>query len=86
MSVFLRPGKATDATTLGEICYSAFKAIAEAHNFPPDFPSPDMAAALLAGYLSHDGFFSVRIVQTMTLMTIGFYNEPNGSWLPSVTF
>jgi hypothetical protein len=26
------------------------------------------------------------IIQTMTLVTIGFYNEPNGSWLPSVTF
>jgi hypothetical protein len=26
------------------------------------------------------------IIQAMTLVTIGFYIEPNGSWLPSVTF
>jgi hypothetical protein len=29
---------------------------------------------------------AVRIVQTMTLMTIGLYNQPDGAWLPSVTF
>jgi hypothetical protein len=29
---------------------------------------------------------AVRIVQTMTLMTIGLYNQPEGAWLPSVTF
>jgi GNAT superfamily N-acetyltransferase len=59
MSVSLRRGRAADATTLGEICYSAFKSIAEAHNFPPDFPSPNAAAALLAGLIKHDGFFDV---------------------------
>jgi GNAT superfamily N-acetyltransferase len=59
MGVYLRTGAAADATILGRICYSAFKAIAEAHNFQPDFPSPDVAAALLAGYLAHDRFFSI---------------------------
>jgi hypothetical protein len=29
---------------------------------------------------------NLRIIPTMTLKTIGFYNEPNGSWLPSVAF
>jgi hypothetical protein len=28
----------------------------------------------------------LRIVQPMTLMSIGFYNEPKGAWLPSVVF
>jgi predicted N-acetyltransferase YhbS len=28
----------------------------------------------------------LRIVHTMTLMTIGLYNEPGGAWLPSVLF
>ncbi len=28
----------------------------------------------------------LRIVQTMTLMSMGLYNEPDGAWLPSVTF
>ena len=28
----------------------------------------------------------LRIVQPMTLMTIGFYNEPLGAYLPSILF
>jgi hypothetical protein len=28
----------------------------------------------------------LRIVQPMTLMTIGLYNRPDGAWLPSVTY
>lgn len=59
MKVTPRRANAADAARLGEICYRAFKAIAEAHNFPPDFPSPDAAAALLAGYISHERIFSV---------------------------
>ena len=59
MSVCLRRGKVADAPTLGEICYSAFKAIAEAHNFPPDFPNAAAAAALLAGYINHERIFDV---------------------------
>lgn len=59
MSVCLRKGTPADAAILGGICYRAFKAIAEAHNFTPDFPSPDAAAALFADYLGHDGFFGL---------------------------
>jgi hypothetical protein len=28
----------------------------------------------------------LRVVQPMTLMTTGFYNEPAGAWLPSILF
>jgi hypothetical protein len=28
----------------------------------------------------------LRIVQQSTLMTIGLYNEPQGSWLPSISY
>src|SRR5687767_4917651 len=37
MSITLRPSTLDDAKQCGEICYSAFRAIAEEHNFPPDF-------------------------------------------------
>jgi predicted N-acetyltransferase YhbS len=77
MSVCLRRGRAGDATTLGEICYSAFKAIAEAHNFPPDFPSPDAAAALLAGLISHDGFFDVVAEVDGKIVGSNFLDERN---------
>jgi hypothetical protein len=77
MSICLRRGKAADATTLGEICYSAFKAIADAHNFPPDFPSPDAAAALLSGYLNHDGFFDVVAEVDGKIVGSNFLDERN---------
>ena len=59
MNVTLRPGNAEDAQRCGAICYEAFKTIAEQHNFPPDFPSPEVATALLAGLLAHPGFYAV---------------------------
>jgi predicted N-acetyltransferase YhbS len=59
MNITLRAGTAADAERCGEICYNAFKAIAEQHNFPPDFPSPEVATGLLSGLLSHPDFYSV---------------------------
>jgi hypothetical protein len=59
MKVTLRPGTAEDAKHCGAICYEAFKTIAEQHNFPPDFPSPEVATEFLAGLLAHPGFYSV---------------------------
>jgi predicted N-acetyltransferase YhbS len=59
MNLTLRPGNAEDAQRCGAICYGAFKTIAEQHNFPPDFPSPEVAAGLLAGLLAHPSFYAV---------------------------
>ena len=49
MKTVLRSGTAGDATACGSICYEAFKGIAEQHNFPPDFPSPDIAISCVKG-------------------------------------
>lgn len=59
MNLRLRPGTPDDAKACGTICYHAFKTIAEAHNFPPDFPSPDVATGVLGWMLTHPGFYSV---------------------------
>ncbi len=59
MILSLRRAEAADAAAVGDICYRAFKAIADAHRFPPDFPSAEVATALLAGFLSHEQFFAV---------------------------
>ena len=47
MNIVLRPGRASDAGACGAICYEAFKAIADNHNFPPDFPNPEVAIDLM---------------------------------------
>jgi predicted N-acetyltransferase YhbS len=59
MTIVLRPGTAADATACGTICYEAFKAVCTAHNFPPDFPSADVASGLMSMLLAHPHFYSV---------------------------
>jgi predicted N-acetyltransferase YhbS len=59
MDLTLRPGTIDDAKACGAICYNAFKTISEAHNFTPDFPSPDVATGLVTSLLKHPGFYSV---------------------------
>lgn len=59
MNVQIRAMKQEDVETCGRICYEAFKSIAERHNFPPDFPSPDVATGLLAQLLSRSDIYPV---------------------------
>ena len=59
MTIVLRPGTAADAAAAGPICYEAFKSVCDAHNFPPDFPSAEVATGLLGMLLAHPGFYSV---------------------------
>lgn len=59
MSVNLRAGTPEDAERLGFICYEAFNTIAEHHNFPRDFPAPEMAIGLLSLLLTHKDIYSV---------------------------
>jgi predicted N-acetyltransferase YhbS len=59
VTIVLRPGAAADATACGAICYEAFKAVCTAHNFPPDFPSADVASGLMSMLLAHPRFYSV---------------------------
>lgn len=59
MNVILRPGTPEDARQCGEICYKAFRAISEQHNFPPDFPSAEVAVALLSDLLARSDFYGV---------------------------
>jgi len=59
MEIILRPGRPEDAAACGRICYDAFSAINAAHNFPPDFPSPEVSIGLLSEMLTHPGFYVV---------------------------
>ena len=61
MEVIFRLGTIDDAKACGTICYEAFKTIADQHNFPPDFPSADMAVGLLTMVLSRKDVYSVVV-------------------------
>jgi GNAT superfamily N-acetyltransferase len=59
MHVMFRSGTSADAPACGRIGYEAFKAIAEQHNFPPDFPSVEIAIGLYTKILGRSDIFSV---------------------------
>jgi predicted N-acetyltransferase YhbS len=59
MAVELRPGTMADQRECARICCEAFHAIAARHNFPPDFPSADMAEWLMGALLQHPEVYSV---------------------------
>ncbi len=59
MNIELRKGAPDDAGRCGEICYRAFKVIAGRHNFPPDFPEPEIAVGVLRSLLSLPFVYSV---------------------------
>jgi GNAT superfamily N-acetyltransferase len=55
----LRPGIVEDTDKVGKIIFEAFSAIADKHNFPPDFPSVDVARDFAFSLLSNPRFYSV---------------------------
>lgn len=52
------------------------------HFIGPGLLVPTRNAELLRWCLQHD----LRIVQPLTLMSIGLYNEPQGAYLPSISY
>jgi predicted N-acetyltransferase YhbS len=57
--------------------------IASAEEFGgPGILVPSRNSALLRWCLAN----GLRVVQPMTLMSVGLYNEPAGAWLPSILF
>jgi GNAT superfamily N-acetyltransferase len=58
-AVTVRRAKAEDAAACGQICFDAFHKISSDHNFPPDFPAPEMAVGLLTRMFSDPRFYCV---------------------------
>ncbi|MGH7214243.1 MAG: GNAT family N-acetyltransferase [Tepidisphaeraceae bacterium] len=52
MQITLRRATPADAETCADVCYRAFCAISDRHNFPHDFPSVDVARGLMDWMLS----------------------------------
>ena len=73
--IVLRPGTAADAAACGNICYEAFKAICTTHNFPPDFPTPEVAKGLLSMFLAHRDFYSVVAESEGRIVGSNFLDE-----------
>lgn len=69
--------------TIGETTDDVKALIAAAESFGgPGFLVPSRNGELMRWCLAN----GLRIVQPMTLMSMGLYNEPAGAWLPSVVY
>jgi predicted N-acetyltransferase YhbS len=76
-------GIAFFAHAVGETNNDIKALIAAAPGFGgPGFLVPTRNADLLRWCLNH----GLRVVQPMTLMSLGLYNEPRGAFLPSIAF
>jgi len=58
-SITIRRATESDAEVCGRICYEAFTTLNKHHNFPPDFPSPEVAQKVLLHVFANPGFFCV---------------------------
>jgi len=59
MDIKLRPATPDDSQRCSTICYEAFKAIANQHNFPPDLPSGEITIGLLSKLIADPRFYGV---------------------------
>ncbi len=55
--IVIRPATAEDIPACGDICYRAFSTINAAHNFPCDFPTPEVALGAINGMFTAPGFY-----------------------------
>ena len=58
-SLTIWQAKPEDAPVCGRICFDAFSTINQAHSFPPDFPSVEVAVGLLTVMFSSPGLYCV---------------------------
>ena len=90
-SVVVRDGRVTGYTSdLGFFGHSTTETnldmqalIASAESFAgPGILVPSRNSLLLRWCLAN----GLRVIQPMTLMSLGLYNEPAGAWMPSILF
>jgi predicted N-acetyltransferase YhbS len=75
MAETLRPVTAADASACGRICFEAFASICDAHNYPRDFPSAEIATGLLSGLIAHPGFYGVVAERNGNIVGFNFLDE-----------
>jgi predicted N-acetyltransferase YhbS len=75
MAIALRSAAPADATECGRIIHAAFAAIAEQHNFPPDFPSAEVAAELASRVIASPGFYGVVAEEDGHILGSNFLDE-----------
>jgi predicted N-acetyltransferase YhbS len=77
MTVVVRKCELSDVPAAADICYRAFKTVAERHGFPPDIPNPQMANTVLSIMTGHPHFYSVVAEIANKVAGSNFLDERN---------
>ena len=77
MNPELRRGTREDAGACGVIDFEAFKSVSSQHNFPWDFPSVEIATAVVTMMLSNPGFYSAVAEMDGRIVGSNFLDERN---------
>lgn len=75
MSDTLRQAVPEDAPECGRICHAAFGSITDAHNFPREFPSSEVAIGLLSMMIGHPDFYGVVAERDGKIIGSNFLDE-----------
>ena len=75
MPLRLRLIEPADVPEAGRICHEAFRAIAQQHNFPPDFPNAEIATGLYAQLVSTPGFYGIVAERDGRIVGSNFIDE-----------
>jgi predicted N-acetyltransferase YhbS len=73
--VELRRARPEDAERIGDICYRAFKEIAETHGFIPDFPSVETGVGMARGMIANPGVYDVVAEEGGRIVGSNFLHE-----------
>jgi GNAT superfamily N-acetyltransferase len=71
----LRAATGADAPECGRVCYDAFNAVAARHGFPPEYPSIEVATAVVSELIEHNGFFALVAECDGRVVGSGFLDE-----------
>jgi predicted N-acetyltransferase YhbS len=77
MAVTIRKFAPSDVPAAADICYRAFKTLAETHGFPPDLPNAQVAETVLSIMSGHPLFFSVVAEAAGKVVGSNFLDERN---------
>ena len=75
MDLTLRPARPDDAEECGRVCFEAFAAIADQHNYPRDIPSAEGAAGFYAYLVARPGSYGVVAERDGRIVGSAFVDE-----------
>ncbi len=75
MSLLIREIQPQDTETAGQFIYEAFRGIAEQHNFPIDFPTPESGINFAGMWINHPSVYGVAAEENGKFAGSNFLTE-----------